>query len=153
MLCAHLVTTHQNHSNSNSLTMNKKNLIIVIVSAIGALASFLPWMGTDEGSENLLYFKGGWIAIILYAIPLVYCLFALIRGKALKSLGAKLLVSIPALIVSVISILIFVIYAVFVSDVGVSFQYGFYLSTISGLVVAIVAFVMKAEDKSGGTPA
>lgn len=62
---------------ANSLhtnVMNKQRLALLIVSAVGMLATFLPWvkapiLGELDGTRG-----DGWITFVLYLIPLIICL-------------------------------------------------------------------------------
>ncbi len=53
--------------------MNKQRLSIVICAAIGALATFLPWvsipfLGNINGTHG-----DGWITLALFAVPIILC--------------------------------------------------------------------------------
>lgn len=62
--------------------MNKERMIISIVSALGMLATFMPWInapivGSINGSQG-----DGWITFIIFAIPLLISL----RGDTTKKI-------------------------------------------------------------------
>ena len=148
--------------------MNKQKLIITIVAAIGALSVFLPWatilgMFTITGTTE--HVVVGWIGLILYLVPIVYCIFAGNREKGLQTAKDKMMVAIPAILVPIISLIRLVSALPSGSSGGggryggegmgnmdisgaFSLQIGVFLFLGAGVIVAILAFAMKAKDVS-----
>jgi len=150
--------------------MNKQKLIITIVAAIGALSIFLPWVSLQLSTTitaNGAHVEG-WIGFILYIIPIAYCVFAGNREKSLQTKKDKMMVAIPALIALIVggvggygSAFNSAVLSAPRNDpvahqmkgmadlrAASSLQFGFYLFIAAGLIVAILAFVIKAKNES-----
>jgi len=132
--------------------MNKQRLGILIIAAIGMLATFLPWfkapiIGTIYGTE-----EEGWITFILFTIPLI---ISLLNDKSKPLKEARLT---GAIVPSIIAALIGIWKIKHInSNIGDDFfskalsssfsiEFGLYLIVLAGIALPIIAFLIK--DKS-----
>lgn len=135
--------------------MNKQRLAVLIVASLGVLATFMPWVkvpivGTINGTKG-----DGWITLILFAVSLIISLLndkkAALKGKLLY--GAI----IPSILAGIIGIWKIIEFNSKTSDFGdnpfaqafgaaVSIEFGLYLVVLAGILLPILAFVVK--DKS-----
>ena len=60
------------------MNVNKQKLAILIVAALGVIATFLPWAGVFGLTVNGLHLGSksffGYANLVLYAVPIVLCL-------------------------------------------------------------------------------
>ncbi len=123
--------------------MNKQRLIILIASALGMLATFLPWMrvpllGSMTGTSLPPRWEyNGWISLVLFGVPLAFSL----SGDQKTKLTKNLLIA-----VSIFSILAFLnILAVYfdfkneTDGIRASIESGIYLTIIAALILIIFA--------------
>lgn len=135
--------------------MNKQRLGILITAALGALATFMPWVkmplvGTVNGTQG-----DGWITFALFLVPVV---LTLLNDKSVPLKGAKLYGSIAcAIIASLIGILkvseLSSIsdssgneFAKALSD-SISIGFGLYMVILAGIALPIVAYLIKDKSK------
>jgi hypothetical protein len=136
--------------------MHKQRLTILIIAAIGAAATFLPWVSMPfVGSINGT--KGdGWITFGLYIVPLI---LSLLKDRNAALNGTLLIVAIiPALIASGFGIYKITDFNIsmsglndnpFASRLGaaVSIEIGLYLVAISGILLTILSFLFKNKKE------
>lgn len=133
--------------------MNSQKLTVLIIAAIGMLATFMPWVnapiiGSIDGTKG-----DGWITMALFAIPAILCL---LNDKTEPLIGPKrYLAVIPALIIAVIAIWKIIDFRSgmetldqnnpFAEMVGasVSIGFGLYLLVLAAIALPIAAFVVK----------
>ena len=140
--------------------MNNQRKFILIAAAVGIIGAFLPWISISAGilGESMTQSVNGF-----HGIGVLYCLVMAAAGvvafmgdqKTLLDKNMRLAV-IGAGAVAIIALL------VSFSDmhsstsaagggfgvVSASISYGFYLSAIAGVAVAVIPFAIKAEGES-----
>jgi ABC-type phosphate transport system permease subunit len=136
--------------------MNKQRLTILIVAALGVLATFMPWIkaplvGTINGTSG-----DGWITLGLFVVPLVISLIN-DRTKALKGLPLYGAI-IPGLIAGSIGLWKIVDFNSKMSELGdnpfaqalgasITIEFGLYQVVLAGIALPIVAFIMKDTEQ------
>ncbi|MDP2696046.1 MAG: hypothetical protein Q8O87_02220 [bacterium] len=131
--------------------MHKQRLTILILAAVGMAATFVPW-ATIPGLGSISGTQGdGWVTFGLFAIPLIISLL----GDKSQSLRGGMLWG--AIVSSVLAAAIGVWKIVDINNVvgdnpifqvlggGGGVGIGLYLVVIAGIVLSIVAFVMKGK--------
>lgn len=135
--------------------MSKQRLAILIVSVLGALATFMPWikvpiLGTINGTKG-----DGWITLVLFTIPLVITLLN-DKTKAVKG-GLLYIAIIPSLFAGALGIWKILDFNSKMSDTGdnpfakalsasVSIEFGLYLVVLAGIALPILALLIKEKE-------
>lgn len=117
--------------------MNDQRLGIAILSALGMLATFMPWvkipvLGYSMGTDH-----SGWITFGILIIPFI---LAFVGKKSHPLEGVKLYVALGAsVLVAAIGI-----WEIFDLDSGVltSVEYGLYLLVLAAVVIPFAAFIL-----------
>lgn len=139
--------------------MNKQRNAILIVSGLGVLATFLPWVkapiiGSVNGTDG-----DGWITLVLFAVPLA---ISLLGDKTKAITGGQLYGAIlPALLAGIIGALKISDFNSKMAEIGdnpfakamsdnVSIGMGLYLVVIAGFALPILGFLIKdkAQDSN-----
>ncbi|MBN1637746.1 MAG: hypothetical protein JW866_02175, partial [Ignavibacteriales bacterium] len=138
--------------------MNKQKLVILIIAAVGAISTFLPWAKVEFGgsiSINGTNGGDGWITFGLFAVAGAMAFL----GDKTKPLSGiyKTITLITGLIASVIGILNIVNIKSELSEISstelygdqlkdiVSLGFGLWLIVISGLALVAVIFLLKEK--------
>lgn len=137
--------------------MNKQRLAILIVAGLGALATFLPWVkapivGTINGTKG-----DGWITFVLFAVPLI---ISLLKDKTTALKGGLLYGAIiPSILAGIFGIFKIMDLNSIISEredspfarmlsAGISIEFGLYLVVLAGLLLPILAFVVKDNKRT-----
>ena len=141
--------------------MNKQKIVLVVIAAVGILATFMPWVNVPiVGSINGTQGGGpGWITLGLFAVALVVSLLG-DRSKALISPNLYGVV-LPGAIAAIYAIYKIVKFRSAMGDMdggdnpfaaalgsSVSVGVGLYLVALVGIALVIVPFVLKDETTS-----
>lgn len=136
--------------------MNKQRLSILVISAIGILATFMPWTSTPFfGSMNGINTTIGKLSLIFFIIPLLTCFI----GNKINELkkGAHYIIIISSVILVLLdSIQLLVLISKpqsenpFDNFIGEQIRVGFglYLAIFAGLMLSISLFLMKSKRES-----
>ena len=135
--------------------MHKQRLIIMVISILGMLATFMPWVkapliGSVNGTEG-----DGWITLGLFAVALV---MSLLGDRTQKIVTKKIYIaSIASIIAAVIGIWKIIDFnssmneitgdSIFGTtlDLNISIGYGLYLIVLAGIAIPVYLFVMKRK--------
>lgn len=140
--------------------MNKQKLIILIIAAVGAISTFLPWANvTFLGTISVNGTNGGdgWITLILFAIAGIISLV----GDKMKPLSNtyKIITIVAGLAAAAVGIINIVNIKSELSKVSeqnflgeqlqniVSIGFGLWLIVICGIALAVVTYLMKEKNK------
>jgi hypothetical protein len=119
-------------------TMNKQRIYLLIVSGIGVIAMFLPWirisiMGIVAGSTNGMHDTG-----ILVFLCFLGCGILAFLGDQAKPLDKTMWMI--TMLLSVIAAAIMVIWFFRMTDAMSFLSFGFYLALICSLALVFVAY-------------
>jgi len=131
--------------------MSRQRIAVLIVAAVGMIATFLPWInisiaGSVPGSEG-----DGWITFVLFGVPLLLSLIGK-REQMLADSGkiAALIASLLALALGVWKLIDLANMSVDENNVfaealseAVSAGIGLYLVVICGVLIPVVLFVIR----------
>lgn len=136
------------------ITMNKQRLAILITASLGGLATFMPWikvpiLGSVSGTQG-----DGWITLLLFGVAIGLSLMN-DRSKMLVG-GLRIIAVIPPMLASVIGILKIMEFKSKMAEMGdnpfaqalsaaISIDYGLYLLVFAGLILPVLAFVIRDE--------
>lgn len=139
--------------------MNNQRKFILIAAAVGIIGAFLPWISISAGmlGESMTQSANGF-----HGVGILYCLVLAVAGvvafmgdqQALLDKNMRLVVigagavAIIALLVSFSDMHSSTAAAGGFGVVSASISYGFYLSAIAGVAVAVIPLVIKAEGES-----
>ena len=134
--------------------MNKQRIGILIAAALGALATFMPWvkvpiLGTINGTKG-----DGWITFVLFLIPLLVTLLG-DKSKSLK-VGMTFGALIPSIIAAAVGIWKISDFKSLMAESqsddnpfvnvfaqAVSIEFGLYLVIIAGVLIPIIALAIR----------
>jgi hypothetical protein len=127
--------------------MDKKRRLILIVSVVGMIGTFLPWASafgfTVSGTEG-----DGWITLFLFAIGGALAFFA---GDKAEPLGKGKLtgVWVPAALAAIIALR-----KIFTKPAGISIGIGLWLIAIAGIIQVVHILFLKGSsvEKAAYTP-
>lgn len=114
-----------------------KSIIILAVSVVGAMATFLPWLSkTALGVTVTAYGRDGdgWFSFALFAVVLV---LALVNIKKDLKMGMKISIS----VVSVLAILIGLSKVFAAMDSGLTIGVGVYAVLLAGVIEAVLPWL------------
>lgn len=140
--------------------MNKQRLTVLIITGIGALATFMPWVkapivGSMSGVQGV-----GWITLALFTFAF---LLTLLNDWTKKIKGTVLLMTvIPAIAAAAIGIQQIISlstqssgsktdYFTKAIESSVSIDFGLYLLVIAGIATPILAFLVDDKEKGNET--
>ena len=135
--------------------MNKQRIAIIIIAALGAIATFMPWstlpvLGSMHGTDTKLW----WFSLFFFTVPII---FALIGDKKIE-LKKDSLYTITVFSILAVAACVFQIYiykslgsraqgpldAVFASNLSIGF--GLYIAILSGIALPVFGFLMKDSN-------
>lgn len=135
--------------------MNKQRIAIIIIAALGAIATFMPWstlpvLGSMHGTDTKL----GWFSLFFFTVPIILG----IVGNKKNELKKRSLYSITVLSILAVAVCVFQIYiykslgshaqgpldAVFASNLSIGF--GLYIAILAGISLPVFGFLMKDSE-------
>ncbi len=122
--------------------MKKSSLFIIVVSIVGIISAFLPWVagsayGIDISVTGMEV--GAILSIIFYAIAIVVAIIPKIKGK-----GQNLTTLIVGLLGTA-----FILFKMFSGDsegVTITYHYGIYLALITSILLFVIGIFAKKID-------
>ena len=136
--------------------MNNQRISLLVISAIGILATFMPWSSVPIlGSMNGVNTTIGKFSIIFFIIPLVVCLIGN-KSKELKKSSHYIIIISSVIVVMLDSIQLLVLILKPQSenplDILISEQirigFGLYLAILSGIMLPVFLFLMKSKEET-----
>ena len=138
--------------------MHKQRIIIIVIAALGILATFMPWVkapiiGSVNGTDG-----DGWITLVLFAVALVISLLGDRTQKIeTKKMYIASLVSIIAAVVGILDIIDIKssmedIGGIFSGELNISVGYGLYLIVLAGIAIPVYLFVDRKRKGSDNKP-
>lgn len=136
---------------SGRVIMHKQRLAIVIAAALGAVATFLPWVDIAYLGSVSGTWGDGWFTLILYIAVLV---IGLLKDKSAPLTGGLMYGAIvPGILASIIGLYDFINITSRFSGRGdnlftaavnssISAGIGLYLVIAAGIAIPVVAFVL-----------
>lgn len=136
--------------------MHKQRIIIIVIAALGMLATFLPWakapfVGSVDGTNG-----DGWITLGLFAVALV---MSLLGNRTQKIETKKMYVaSIASIIAAAVGIWDIIDIKSRINDIGGLFSnsfsvgYGLYLIVLAGLAIPVYLFIDRKKKNTDNKP-
>ena len=138
--------------------MHKQRIIIIVIAALGMLATFMPWIkapiiGSVDGTDG-----DGWITLALFAVALA---ISLLGDRTQKIKTKKLYIaSLAGIIAAGIGILDITnvkssmddINSIFSGTLNISVGYGLYLIVLAGIAIPVYLFVDRKKKSSDNKP-
>lgn len=117
--------------------MNDQRLGIAILSGLGILTAFMPWVKVPVLGYTIGIEYSGWITVVIFSIPFI---LAFIGKRSLPLKGTKLYISIASGILAAgIGV-----WEIVELDSGVfsTVEYGLYLLVLAATVIPVAAFIL-----------
>ena len=136
--------------------MNNQRISLLVISAIGILATFMPWSSVPIlGSMNGINTTIGKFSIIFFIFPLVVCLIGN-KSKELKKSSHYIIIisSVIAVMLDSIQLLVLILKPQSENplDILISEQirigFGLYLAILSGIMLPVFLFLMKSKEET-----
>jgi hypothetical protein len=138
--------------------MHKQRIIVIVIAALGMLATFMPWVkapiiGSVDGTDG-----DGWITLVLFAVALV---MGLLGDRTQKIETKKMYIaSIATAIAALVGIWDIIdakstikdISGIFSESLNISVGYGLYLIVLAGLAMPVYLFVDRKKKGSFKPP-
>ncbi len=135
--------------------MNKQRIAILIVSLIGALATFMPWASIPVfGSINGTHSPIGKVSLVLFIIPMIMCFLGNLTNEFKKtSIYIILTTSIFVFLLDLIQLVSHNLknqnntpLDQLLAEV-VSIGFGLYIAIIAGAMLPIFLFLLKSKQQ------
>lgn len=117
--------------------MNDQRLGIAILSGLGMLTAFMPWVKFPVLGYSIGIDHSGWITFVIFSIPFI---LAFIGNRSIPLKGLKLYISLGAAIFAAA----IGIWEIIDLDSGIlsSVEYGLYLLVLAATVIPLAAFIL-----------